>query len=59
MAPPSPLEERSVGGAIASLTKRASKDIGLLLISVIFEAHRRLWCNRTVAAAAKRRHDYV
>jgi len=25
MAPPSPLERRSVGGAIAPLTKRASK----------------------------------
>jgi hypothetical protein len=59
MAPPSLLERRSVGGAIAPLTKSASKYTALLPISVIFEAHRCLRCNRTVVAAAKRRHDYA
>jgi len=58
MAPPS-LEERSVGGAIAPLTKRASKHTALLPVSVIFEAHRCPRCNRTVAAAAKRRYNYA
>jgi hypothetical protein len=59
LAPPSPLEQRSVGGAMAPLTERASKDTALLPISVIFEAHRCLRCNRTAAAAAKRRYDYA
>src|SRR5258708_19950592 len=59
LAPPSPLEQRSVGGAMAPLTERASKNTALLPISVIFEAHRSLPCNRTAAAAATRPYDYA
>src|SRR5260370_42634098 len=59
LAPPPPLEQRSVGGAMAPLTERASKDTALLPISVIFEAHRCLRCNRTATAAAERRYDYA